>query len=94
LLERGTDELGAVVQTQALRRAEHFDQLINGTMTRCGGRLVPISMRRDSRLWSSLTLKVRKHCPLPRRGNRRLPEDVLQGVVLQRQLGVHPLQPL
>jgi len=31
LLERGTDELGAVVQTQALRRAEHFDQLINGT---------------------------------------------------------------
>lgn len=63
LLQRGADELGAVVQPQAPWSTSQLDQLIRARITRSEGRLLWISIFSNSRLKSSLTLKVRNRRP-------------------------------
>lgn len=63
LPERSADELRAVVQAQSPWSTTQLDQFVQCRMTRAEGRLVSISIFIDSRLKSSLMLKVRKRRP-------------------------------
>lgn len=63
LVQRGTDEFGAVVQAKPPGAPRSSTNSSKARITRCDGRLVSISMRKDSRLKSSFTLKVRKRRP-------------------------------
>jgi len=57
------DEFGAVVQANRQRRTAYLPSSSRARMTRAAGRLVSTSIRRPSRLNSSMTLKVRKRRP-------------------------------